>query len=36
MNLKNLLIKDLMKQKEKGLKNFKENLHLENLRLEKK
>ena len=36
MNLKNLLIKDLMKQKEGKMQNLKENLHLESLRLQKK
>lgn len=35
MDLKSLLIKDLMKQKEEKTKNLKENLHLESLRLQK-
>ncbi len=36
MDLKSLLIKDLMKQKEEKTKSLKENLHLESLRLQKK
>lgn len=36
MDLKSLLIKDLMKQKEKKTKSLKKNLHLEILRLQKK
>lgn len=36
MNLKNLLIKDLMKQKEGNVKILKGNLYLESLRIQKK
>lgn len=36
MNLKDILIKDLIKQKEKEKKDCKKNSHLESLRLQKK